>query len=141
MEPSLPLPQHSPESRPLPPILPEVAAPFAPEQTPISPEHSQRVEQRSGSGDGAGLSAPVPVAPSPVPVPPVVPAAPTIAPSSNPLTAADEDLIEKEWVERAKKIIGETKHDPYEQERAVSKLQADYLQKRYGKSIKLRDGA
>jgi Txe/YoeB family toxin of Txe-Axe toxin-antitoxin module len=55
----------------------------------------------------------------------------------NPHVAADEDLIEKEWVEKAKRVISETKNDPYAQEQAVSRLQADYLNKRYGKVIKL----
>lgn len=50
-------------------------------------------------------------------------------------SAADEDLIEKEWVDKAKRVIAETKDDPYRQEREVSKLQADYLMKRYGKAL------
>jgi hypothetical protein len=54
-----------------------------------------------------------------------------------PQIAADEDLIEKEWVEKAKRVISDTKHDPYSQEQAVRKLQAEYLSKRYGKNIKL----
>lgn len=54
-----------------------------------------------------------------------------------PVIAADVDLIEKEWVDKAKKIVSETKNDPYEQESAVGKLQADYLKKRYGRDIKL----
>lgn len=52
-----------------------------------------------------------------------------------PAVAGDEDLIEKEWVDKAKKIIAETKDDPYTREKAVGKLQADYLQKRYGKTL------
>ena len=56
--------------------------------------------------------------------------------SSLPVTD-DEDLIEKAWVEKAKKIIQETKGDPYSQEHEVSKLQADYIKKRYGKDIKI----
>jgi Txe/YoeB family toxin of Txe-Axe toxin-antitoxin module len=55
----------------------------------------------------------------------------------NPHVAADDDLIEKEWVEKAKRVISETKNDPFAQEQAVSRLQADYLQKRYGKVIQL----
>lgn len=58
-----------------------------------------------------------------------------------PAIAADEDLIEREWVEKAKKVVAETRHDPYAQDQAVGRLQADYLQKRYGKTIKSsRDG-
>ncbi|HEY1086026.1 MAG TPA: hypothetical protein VGE34_04890 [Candidatus Saccharimonadales bacterium] len=52
-----------------------------------------------------------------------------------PQAAGDDDVIEKEWVDKAKKVISETKDDPYKQERAVSKLQADYLRKRYGKQL------
>ncbi len=51
--------------------------------------------------------------------------------------AADDDVIEREWVDKAKKIVAQTKDDPYTQEKEVSKLQADYLKKRYGKEIKL----
>ncbi len=54
-----------------------------------------------------------------------------------PVVAADDDNIEKEWVTKAKSIIQETKSDPYLQEEKVSKLQADYLQKRYNKKVKL----
>ena len=55
---------------------------------------------------------------------------------SNPIVAADDDVIEREWVQKAKKIVSETKDDPYAQENEISKLQADYIKKRYGKEIK-----
>lgn len=55
---------------------------------------------------------------------------------ANPVIADDVDLIEKEWVDKAKAIVSEYKHDPYMQEKEVGKLQADYLKKRYGKTIK-----
>ena len=54
-----------------------------------------------------------------------------------PAVAADDEVIEKEWVDKAKKIVADTKDDPYTQEKAVSKLQADYLKKRYGKELKV----
>jgi Txe/YoeB family toxin of Txe-Axe toxin-antitoxin module len=57
----------------------------------------------------------------------------------NQLLADDVDVLEKEWVEKAKKIVHETKEDPYLQEKEVSKLQSDYLQKRYGKQIKVTE--
>lgn len=59
----------------------------------------------------------------------------SLADDDLPAVAADEDLIEKEWVDSAKKIIEKTKDDPYSRERQVNKLQADYLQKRYGKKL------
>ncbi len=55
--------------------------------------------------------------------------------TASPLVAADEDLIEKEWVDKAKKIILETKDDPYRREQEVKKIQIDYVRKRYGREI------
>lgn len=52
-----------------------------------------------------------------------------------PLVANDDDLIEKEWVDKAKKILTETKDDPYKREREISKLQIEYIRKRYGRDI------
>lgn len=56
-----------------------------------------------------------------------------------PLVAGDDDLIEKEWVDKAKKIVAETKNDPYMQEERVSKLQVDYLKKRFGRELGAAD--
>ena len=52
-----------------------------------------------------------------------------------PLVASDDDLIEREWVDKAKKIIIDTKEDPYRREREVALLQSDYLKKRYGREL------
>ncbi len=54
-----------------------------------------------------------------------------------PVVAEDKDDIEKEWVNKAKKIVEQTKTDPFLQERAVSRLQADYMKKRFNKDVKL----
>lgn len=105
-------------------------------------EQGERQETReSVTGVGTGDTQPAVV---PQAVLPQVPAAPTLPGASaqnvtddTPLVAADEDLIETEWVNKAKKIVNETKSDPYLQEREVSRLQANYLQKRYGKEVKL----
>ena len=51
------------------------------------------------------------------------------------LIANDDDLIEKEWVDKAKKIIAETKDDPYRREVEIGKLQIEYIRKRYGREI------
>lgn len=59
--------------------------------------------------------------------------------SNDPQIADDVDVIEKEWVEKAKKIVGATKADPYQQEKEVSKLQADYLMKRYNKHVRVSE--
>jgi len=54
---------------------------------------------------------------------------------NNPAMASHVDIIEKEWVDRAKKIVDSTRDDPYQQEKAISELQIDYLKKRYGKDV------
>lgn len=55
--------------------------------------------------------------------------------SVGPTVANDDDLIEKEWVDKAKKIIADTQNDPYRREQEVSRLQVEYLRKRYGKEL------
>lgn len=80
------------------------------------------------------------VQPAPVQAVPVA-HAPSTDPgqSSSPLIADDVDVIEKEWVDKAKKIVNATKNDPHVQEKEVSKLQADYLMKRYNKKLKVSE--
>jgi len=58
-----------------------------------------------------------------------------VSSGDTPLVANDDDLIEKEWVDKAKRIIIDTKDDPYRREQEVSRLQADYLRKRYGREL------
>lgn len=62
-----------------------------------------------------------------------------VASATTPAIADDVDVIEKEWVDKAKKIVSATKDNPHQQEKEVSKLQADYLLKRYGKQVKLAE--
>ncbi len=65
------------------------------------------------------------------------------APSQSPMGSAmpqiadDNDLIEKEWVEKAKQIVEHTKSDPRKQNTEMNKIKADYLKKRYNKEVKL----
>lgn len=116
--------------------------PQQPETLPISPEkHDESREQKTGAGTGDAAPSVVQSVPLPPPALKPITEEPSQQPiSGTPMLAADDDLIEKEWVDKAKKIIAETKHDPYLQEQEVSKLQADYLQKRYGKTVKQSDG-
>lgn len=74
---------------------------------------------------------------TPVPAKAVIGSA---AVSISPAVADDKDDIEKEWISKAKRIVEQTKSDPYLQERAVSRLQADYMKKRFNKDIKLSEG-
>lgn len=89
----------------------------------------QTAEAAAAASDAAATGAPVVAVP--VSTPPVID--PTA--STGPMVAADEDVIEKEWVDKAKKIITETKDDPHTRTERVNDLQKDYLQKRYGKVL------
>lgn len=131
-------PKSSPESFPQAPG--PVEAP-----TPVSPEHAQRrtlervnSSPERGHEQGSQTSAATPTAlPTPVVIPSTTPVNNAAAAPSddNPAVASDDDLIEKEWVDKAKKIIADTRDDPHKREQAVGKLQADYLKKRYGREL------
>lgn len=115
--------------------LPQPEAPQLARQAETAPERPAVELQPAG-----------PVAPAPVAPPTVVPvkqaasAVPTQDdPTVNPVIAADNDVIEKEWVDRAKQIVMSTKDNPYEREREAGKLQADYINKRFGINVKLVD--
>lgn len=122
------------------------------EAPPIAPERAPQpmpVEAQPNSTERKEVQQHVPSEPVVVPAVPAQPFLPSPdptqaiaqpvqqAPNDNPLVAGDEDLIEKEWVDKAKRIIQQTRSDPYTQEKEVSKLQADYMKKRYGKDVKL----
>ena len=55
--------------------------------------------------------------------------------TSSPAIADDADLIEKEWVEKAKEIVDKTRDNPYLQNKAISEMKADYIKKRYNKDV------
>jgi hypothetical protein len=147
MEPQLPSPSRSPENGPAHfPGGETFSGANTPETTPKQPEKQEKQESREQhiggpGGDPVAVQPAVPVLPT---LPTITPVKDPVQPTSgaNPASAADEDLIEREWVDKAKKVIADTKHDPYLQEQEVSKLQADYLKKRYGKIVNLpTDGA
>lgn len=129
----------SAEQLPMPPNGGGEALPSIPPIDAQFERGQQRVEQAAEAGaraSDAAMSAatavPVaPVAPQAVPVA----QAPPATSMATPLVAADEDLIEKEWVDKAKEIIEQTKDDPHARSQKVNELQRDYLQKRYGKVI------
>ncbi|MEO8105650.1 MAG: hypothetical protein ABI602_04970 [Candidatus Saccharibacteria bacterium] len=51
----------------------------------------------------------------------------------------DEDLIEKEYVDRAKAIVEKTQNDPYQQSKELNFLRADFMKTNYQKQIKLSE--
>lgn len=94
-------------------------------------------EQAAGS---AAQAMPMPVIP--LPAPPAIPVmtqpgvVSNTSSSSTPPIADDGDLIEKEWVNKAKQIVDRTRDDPYRQSEQLTGVKVDYMQKRYGKAIK-----
>lgn len=119
-------PKVTPERQPMQPSV---------EALPVRGETMEHQPQAAGQPEPVFIPA-LPAQPIlPKPTQGVAPLADPAA--ANPVMAGDDDLIEKVWVDKAKKIIQETKGDPYAQEREVSRLQADYIKKRYGKDIKI----
>lgn len=111
---------------------PETGIQTTPEHLPTA--NPERAPERS----------PIELAPPPPPMPVAQPqpaALPTVQPTTdtstaqNPIAANDDDVIEKEWVDRAKQVIVETRNDPRARELAIGALQRDYLMKRYGKQL------
>lgn len=118
---------------------------------PLTPGQEAAAEQamektvREEDNVGKHKSPPVDLPAAP-PVPPVIsiPISTTEADSSKDtagsnLPAADSDRIEKEWVDRAKAIVSQTRSDPYSQKNEISKTGADYRKKRFNKSIPTDD--
>jgi hypothetical protein len=133
MKPEVSTPQSGPEQLPVQygETAEHVSNPTSPE-TGIetgAERHEQAAESRAAVADATGIPL---IMPPPIVQDDVV-ADVTTVPSSNPVVAGDEDVIEKEWVDKAKKIIADTRDDPYKREKAVAELQDDYLRKRYGR--------
>jgi hypothetical protein len=89
-------------------------------------------KQPNTSADNSDVSITT-LLPTPVLNIPIVADGTTI--SNNPIAANDDGLIEKEWVNKAKAIISNTRNDPYMREEKVNELQVDYLKKRYGEGL------
>lgn len=126
------------EQLPMPPAMNPEAMPSLPPLDASLERGQDRFEQAAEAGAIASDAAASAAVVTPVAMPQAPP--PTAAPPSQgvtdaPLVAADEDLIEKEWVEKAKEIIDATKDDPHTRSQKVNELQRDYLQKRYGKVV------
>lgn len=79
---------------------------------------------------GANQAQSIPVSTNPQPL---------VPPTNSPLSADDADLIEKEWVIKAKQIVSATRDDPHKQNKEMSRFRADYLKKRYKKNIKIEE--
>lgn len=135
----------SSETSPVQPATqtPEISAP-SDGQNEVN---NEAAEQSKSAAEAAQIVQQIPAIPlPPIAVPGVTPT--TTQPTNDDVTATtpgltakvidDGDLIEKEWVDRAKKIVEANRDDPYKQSEELTVVKADYLKKRYDKNIKLK---
>lgn len=100
-----------------PPAQPETVGKQAPKPAlPVIPDDSPVVDQPVTALPSQDLPAPVMTDPKSI--------------------ADDTERIEQEWVDKAKNIIARTQDDPYLQKDQMSKFKAEYIQKRFNKTIK-----
>ena len=132
----------SPEVGPIPPNIetspdqkPDGQIEFAP--APAAPEVERAGNEGANQNQGMVIQTPLPQ-PAAVPATPVDDDDQPVQIDS-PALASDVDVIEKEWVDKAKEIVNESRDDPHRQNHNVSILKADYMKKRYGKDIKIPD--
>lgn len=107
-------------------------------------ESSKGNEQKSSSNSGFGAVAAVAVDDAQQQVQGVAGGigAATITQATNvnsPEIADDIDLIEKEWVKKAKDIVDATHGDPHKQNNQMNKMKVEYIKKRYDKDIKFKE--
>jgi hypothetical protein len=117
-----------------------------PPQVP-SPEAENKRQEKGSEAPPArpeqvGKQAPTALPALPIDLPtadtPII-AAPqddTVTRPTAPHPADDNDRIEHQWVDKAKAIIAQTRDDPYQQKNQMSKVKAEYIEKRFNKQIK-----
>jgi hypothetical protein len=128
----------------LPPLNMEKAETSPEFFSPETAAGAERTELQAAQAIETARSAPAPVPQAPPVDPGTQPmqqsvADPAVDDANMPVIADDADLIEKEWVLKAKEIVARTKHDPYQQNKEVERVKADYMKKRYNKEIKLTE--
>jgi hypothetical protein len=88
---------------------------------PVVPDDIPAADQPVIAAPPQDIAAPVPVDPKAV--------------------AGDSDHIEREWVDKVKNIVAQTRDDPHLQKEQMSRVKAEYIQKRFNKTIKTDEAA
>jgi hypothetical protein len=115
----------------------EHLAPSNDQLTPMEAQAAPAPEAAAAGQSAAAVPTSAAGLPS-LPADPAASAAPIASASATPatpLSAADVDVIEKEWVDKAEDVIKKTAGDPHAEEEAVEAMQVDYLKKRYGRDV------
>jgi len=140
MQPSTSQPTPEAQAQPsvehLPPVIgaPERGIGVETEKSPepVAAPSVSEVSKLAGSSTAPiAINLPRPVQPS------VGPAAITV--TNLPAVADDVDVIEKEWVKKAKAVVQETADDPHQQNQKLTIVKTDYQRKRYGRGVQLAD--
>lgn len=122
-------------------ISPELPLPMpSPEQGVSSSEAPGGIEAKTGSSDSASQG-PTTAMPTVDPSQFATAAQPgtkstTDDQASDAAGADDADVIEKEWVTKAKAIVNSTRSNPNQQSSELSKFKAEYIKKRFDKEVK-----
>lgn len=114
---------------------PNMSSNSVPEMAPSGPELKT---QNPAAGMPQMTAVPLPPMPA-TPPPTATDDVASTTSSDVPNTADDVDLIEKEWVHKAKQIVERTRDNPHEQSKEMTVFKADYIKKRYNKTIKLSE--
>jgi len=105
---------------------------------PATPELNRGAEQPGAAAQSMAQSA------ATIPIPDDAaqaahPSVTTPGPAITPALGTTADLIEKEWVEKAKAIVEQTRSDPHLQTSQISKFKASYIKTNFDKDIKVAD--
>ncbi len=137
------MPDVSPNNQPgfeLPqPTIEQAVTPVASEAAPMKSEQQSRAPELPSGAMPATPPAPATPQPSALTDDPLPAASASSLSSMAPAIADDADLIEKEWVDKAKAIVEHTRDDPHMQSKKLNEFKTDYMKKRYGKEIKLTE--
>ncbi len=118
-----------------------------PEQNADNRPRKAETASNSSERPQTSQAPPVPTSVTPSPIlPPIAPPLPIVNVSNAqslapdvPELAEDSDLIEQEWVNKAKAIVERTREDPHLQNKEINKFKADYIKKRYNREIKVSE--
>jgi hypothetical protein len=56
-----------------------------------------------------------------------------------PTSDDDNDSLDEEWIQKAKLIVDQTRADPYQQSKEISRVKANFLKTHYNKDIKVAE--
>jgi hypothetical protein len=133
--------------------LPQPVQPYAPaptvndgvqagtQQSVPGPSSSVPAQSNQAVNPFANLDADkaVPSSPTPVPQPAKTNSYPSDQSSKAPTKKSlikDKDLIDREWINRAKDVERQTRDDPYAHVERMYTLKADYLKSQFNKILK-----